>query len=148
MKCRATLGNLARLQAHDVCRFYLFGRYNPLCISNQNPCLDSSLGCASKSSARRGTPWGVLDMAIWDGGDWHMVCALIEKAEGMMCSNLHPNYKKIVTPRYYRCHRTFATTSVSWQAATSSPTGTAANHSSATTPSALCLPGRASILCK
>jgi hypothetical protein len=47
---------------------------------------------------------GLLDVAIWGGGDWHMAHALIEKTEGMMRSDLHRNYKKIVMQWYYRCH--------------------------------------------
>lgn len=47
---------------------------------------------------------GLLDIAIWGGGDWHMAHALIEKTEGMMRSDLHRNYKKIVMQWYYRCH--------------------------------------------
>ena len=47
---------------------------------------------------------GLIDIAIWGGGDWHMAHALIEKTEGMMRSDLHRNYKKIVMQWYYRCH--------------------------------------------
>ena len=47
---------------------------------------------------------GLLDFAIWGGGDWHMAHALIEKTEGMMRKDLHHNYKKMVMQWYYRCY--------------------------------------------
>jgi hypothetical protein len=47
---------------------------------------------------------GLLDFAIWGGGDWHMAHALIEKVEGMMRNDLHHDYKKMVMQWYYRCH--------------------------------------------
>jgi hypothetical protein len=47
---------------------------------------------------------GLLDIAIWGGGDWHMAHALIEKTEGMMRNDLHRDYKKQVMQWYYRCH--------------------------------------------
>ena len=46
---------------------------------------------------------GLLDIAIWGGGDWHASHALIEKTEGMMRNDLHRNYKKIVNQWYERC---------------------------------------------
>lgn len=46
---------------------------------------------------------GILDIAIWGGGDWHMSHALIEKTENMMRNDLHRNYKKIVNQWYQRC---------------------------------------------
>ncbi len=46
---------------------------------------------------------GLLDVAIWGGGDWHMSHALIEKTEGMMRDDLHRNYKKLVNQWYQRC---------------------------------------------
>jgi hypothetical protein len=46
---------------------------------------------------------GLFDAAIWGGGDWHMSHALIEKTEGMMRSDLHRNYKKLVNQWYQRC---------------------------------------------
>jgi hypothetical protein len=46
---------------------------------------------------------GLLDVAIWGGGDWHMSHALIEKTEGMMRNDLHRNYKKMVNQWYQRC---------------------------------------------
>ena len=46
---------------------------------------------------------GLLDVAIWGGGDWHMSHALIEKTQGMMRNDLHRNYKKIVNQWYQRC---------------------------------------------
>ena len=47
---------------------------------------------------------GLLDFAIWGGGDYHMAHALIEKTQGMMRNDLHRNYKKMVMQWYYRCH--------------------------------------------
>jgi hypothetical protein len=46
---------------------------------------------------------GLLDIAIWGGGDWHMAHALIEKREGMMRNDLHHHYQKIVEQWYHRC---------------------------------------------
>lgn len=46
---------------------------------------------------------GLLDVAIWGGGDWHASHALIEKTEGMMRNDLHRNYKKMVNQWYQRC---------------------------------------------
>jgi hypothetical protein len=46
---------------------------------------------------------GLLDVAIWGGGDWHMAHALIEKTESMMRTDLHRNYKKFVNQWYQRC---------------------------------------------
>ena len=47
---------------------------------------------------------GLLDFAIWGGGDWHMAHALVEKTDGMMRNDLHRNYRKLVNQWYYRCH--------------------------------------------
>lgn len=46
---------------------------------------------------------GLMDAAIWGGGDWHAAHALIEKTEGMMRNDLHHNYKKLVSQWYHRC---------------------------------------------
>lgn len=46
---------------------------------------------------------GLMDFAIWGGGDWHMAHALIEKTEGMMRNDLHRNYRKLVDQWYHRC---------------------------------------------
>jgi hypothetical protein len=46
---------------------------------------------------------GLIDIAIWGGGDWHMAHALIEKTETMMRTDLHRNYQKIVNQWYQRC---------------------------------------------
>ena len=46
---------------------------------------------------------GLIDVAVWGGGDWHQSHALIEKTEGMMRNDLHKNYKKIVNQWYQRC---------------------------------------------
>lgn len=48
---------------------------------------------------------GLLDIAVWGGGDWHMSHALIEKTDGMMLDSLHPNYKQVVTQWYERCKK-------------------------------------------
>jgi len=46
---------------------------------------------------------GLIDFAIWGGGDWHMSHALIEKEEGMMLPGLHRNYRKLVDQWAWRC---------------------------------------------
>jgi len=46
---------------------------------------------------------GLIDVAFWGGGDWHMAHALIGKAEWMMRPDLHRNYKKIIMQWFYRC---------------------------------------------
>jgi hypothetical protein len=46
---------------------------------------------------------GLMDFAVWGGGDWHMAHALVEKTEGMMRNDLHRNYKKLVNQFYQRC---------------------------------------------
>lgn len=46
---------------------------------------------------------GLLDVAIWGGGDWHMSHALIEKTEGMFRNDLHRSYKKLCMQWYERC---------------------------------------------
>lgn len=46
---------------------------------------------------------GLLDIAIWGGGDWHIAHCLTETLEGMMRNDLHRNYKKIVMQWYHRC---------------------------------------------
>jgi hypothetical protein len=46
---------------------------------------------------------GLLDVAIWGGADWHISHALIEKTEGMMRSDLHSGYQKLVMQWYHRC---------------------------------------------
>jgi hypothetical protein len=46
---------------------------------------------------------GLMDAAIWGGGDWHASHALIEKTEGMMRDDLHRNYRKLVMQWYHRC---------------------------------------------
>lgn len=40
---------------------------------------------------------GLIDFAIWGGGDWAMSHALVGRREGMMHSGLHPNYKSMTT---------------------------------------------------
>ena len=39
---------------------------------------------------------GLIDWAIWGGGDWHMAHALVDRTDGMMLTGLHPNYKQMV----------------------------------------------------
>jgi hypothetical protein len=46
---------------------------------------------------------GLLDFAVWGGGDWHMAHAMIEKTQGMMRTDLHHNYQKLVMQWYHRC---------------------------------------------
>ena len=48
---------------------------------------------------------GLMDEAIWGGGDWSSSHALIGKTEGMMWEGLHRNYKKLVMQWYYRCQQ-------------------------------------------
>lgn len=40
---------------------------------------------------------GLIDIAVWGGGDWHIAHALVGKRDGMMHNGLHENYKQIVT---------------------------------------------------
>lgn len=46
---------------------------------------------------------GLVDFAVWGGGDWHMSHALIEQTEKMMRNDLHRNYQKKVNQWYQRC---------------------------------------------
>lgn len=46
---------------------------------------------------------GLIDFAVWGGGDWHMSHALIEKTEKMMRNDLHRGYQKLVMQWYHRC---------------------------------------------
>lgn len=48
---------------------------------------------------------GLLDIAIWGGGDWHMSHALIESTDNMMRSDLNKNYKQICLEWYFRCKK-------------------------------------------
>jgi hypothetical protein len=48
---------------------------------------------------------GLLDFAVWGGGDWHMAHALIERPQQMMRNDLHPNYKQKVVAWMDRCKR-------------------------------------------
>jgi hypothetical protein len=45
---------------------------------------------------------GLLDFAVWGGGDWHMAHALVGKSDGMMRKDLHGDYKKMVMQWYQR----------------------------------------------
>lgn len=76
--------------------------------------LQQDLGCYYEKRVFPGLAWactrkaweavgGLIDFAIWGGGDWHMSHALIEKTEGMMRNDLHRNYKKMVMQWYERC---------------------------------------------
>jgi hypothetical protein len=46
---------------------------------------------------------GLIDIAIWGGGDYHMSWALIERPDKMMRNDLHRNYQKICKQWYHRC---------------------------------------------
>jgi hypothetical protein len=46
---------------------------------------------------------GLMDFAIWGGGDYHSAHALIEKTDAMMRGDLHSNYKAMVNRWYDRC---------------------------------------------
>lgn len=46
---------------------------------------------------------GLLDVAIWGGGDFHMAWALINRPEKMMIPTLHHNYREIVEQLAWRC---------------------------------------------
>ena len=46
---------------------------------------------------------GLIDVAIWGGGDWHMAHALVDRADGMMHTGLSPNYKSIINEWHHRC---------------------------------------------
>ena len=48
---------------------------------------------------------GLIDFAIWGGGDWHMAWALVENYAHMMRGDLHPNYKAMVNAWAARCKR-------------------------------------------
>lgn len=48
---------------------------------------------------------GLLDFAVWGGGDYHMAHCFIEKQEGMMRDDLHQNYKQLVTSYFKACQR-------------------------------------------
>lgn len=48
---------------------------------------------------------GLIDIAIWGGGDWHMAHALVDKQDGMMHSRLHSNYKTIINEWYERAQK-------------------------------------------
>jgi hypothetical protein len=76
--------------------------------------MDCSYGAAGQHRIWPGLAWactrkawddvgGLLDVAIWGGGDWHASHALIEKTEGMMRNDLHRNYQKLVMQWYHRC---------------------------------------------
>jgi hypothetical protein len=46
---------------------------------------------------------GLIDFAVWGGGDWHMAHALIEQPQYMMRTDLHSNYKNLVNQWFDRC---------------------------------------------
>jgi hypothetical protein len=48
---------------------------------------------------------GLLDIAIWGGGDYHQAFALFNRREGMMHTGLHPNYKAIVNAWADKCEK-------------------------------------------
>lgn len=45
---------------------------------------------------------GLMDFAVWGGGDWHMAHALIQKREGLMHTRLHQSYQNQVMQWYER----------------------------------------------
>jgi len=57
--------------------------------------------CWAQTRRAWDTTGGLLDWAIWGGGDWHMAHALVGKLDGMMHSQLHDNYKQM-TMSWYR----------------------------------------------
>lgn len=48
---------------------------------------------------------GLIDVAVWGGGDFHQGWALAERPDMMMRADLHPNYKKVVSEWYERCKK-------------------------------------------
>lgn len=83
----------------------------PICCINDGPDCYGSIG---SSRVFPGLAWactryaweavgGLMDLAIWGGGDWHAAHALIEKEEGMMRNDLHRNYKKACMQWFHRC---------------------------------------------
>jgi hypothetical protein len=49
---------------------------------------------------------GLIDFAVWGGGDWHMAHALIENPYGMMMrKDLNPTYKGMVNAWMEKCKR-------------------------------------------
>jgi hypothetical protein len=66
------------------------------------PCIFPGLAWACTRKAWEDVG-GLLDIAIWGGGDHHMAWALVENPDKMMRNDLHRNYKKIVMQWYERC---------------------------------------------
>jgi hypothetical protein len=48
---------------------------------------------------------GLLDFAVWGGGDWHMAHCLVGKSDGMMRNDLHPTYQGWVQNYFDLCNR-------------------------------------------
>lgn len=48
---------------------------------------------------------GLIDFAIWGGGDWHMAHALVNRTDGMMHTALHRNYKQMVSEWHQRAEK-------------------------------------------
>lgn len=48
---------------------------------------------------------GLIDIAIWGGGDWHASHALVDKTDSMMHTGLHPNYKSIINEWHHRAQK-------------------------------------------
>jgi len=48
---------------------------------------------------------GLIDFAVWGGGDYHLAHCLVGKAEGMMRNDLHPNYQMLITEYFDRCQQ-------------------------------------------
>ena len=59
--------------------------------------------------AARRSAWdavgGLIDCAIWGGGDWHMAHALVGRRQAMVRTDLHPNYIGHVNAWADRCDR-------------------------------------------
>jgi hypothetical protein len=90
------------------------GNQRPAPIRRVEHCLPETYGQMDGKRVFPGLAWaatrkawedtgGLMDAAIWGGGDWHMSHALIEKVEGMMRTDLHRNYKKLCMQWYHRC---------------------------------------------
>lgn len=48
---------------------------------------------------------GLLDIAVWGGGDWHMAHALIERKQNLMHPGLSRNYQAAVWEWFNKCKR-------------------------------------------
>lgn len=48
---------------------------------------------------------GLIDVAIWGGGDWHTAHCLIERKQNMVRTDMHTNYQAIIHEWAGRCQR-------------------------------------------